>query len=122
MNPLATPHPAPPPNLAPTGDLEIQVAGVDDLAWFTQQLADQHYLGAGRRDIAEIVRFATKLSQKQRRLLGLPRQKTTRAFYKVPTYTVFYQVLTRLNADAFATLVHDWLQARAGTLPAALAL
>lgn len=77
---------------------------------------------AGRRDIAEIVRFATTLMQKQRRLLGLPRRKGTHAFYQVPSYTVFYQVLTRLDATAFAALIDQWLQTRAGTLPHALAL
>jgi hypothetical protein len=40
----------------------------------------------------------------------------------VPAYGVFYQVLTRLDNEAFATLLSDWLQARAGTLPQALAL
>ena len=77
---------------------------------------------AGRRDIAELARFAQTLSQPQRRLLGLPRKKATKAFYQVPTYAVFYAVLTRLDNEAFATLLCDWLQARAGTLPAALAL
>ena len=77
---------------------------------------------AGRREIAEIVRFATTLTQPQRRRLGLPRKKGTRAFYKVPGYDVFYQVLTRMDPEAFAALLTDWLRARAGTLPAALAL
>lgn len=77
---------------------------------------------AGRREIAEIARFATTLHPRQRRLLGLPRRKGTQAFYEVPAYGVFYQVLTRLDQEAFATLLSDWLQARAGTLPQALAL
>ena len=77
---------------------------------------------AGRRDIAEIARFATTLHPRQRRLLGLPRRKGTQAFYEVPAYGVFYAVLTRLDNEAFATLLGDWLQARAGTLPQALAL
>jgi hypothetical protein len=77
---------------------------------------------AGRRDIAELARFARTLRPPQRRLLGLPRKAGTKAFYQVPTYSVFYQVLTRLDNEAFATLLHDWLQARAGTLPQALAL
>jgi len=77
---------------------------------------------AGRREIAEIVRFATTLSQPQRRRLGLPRKKGTRAFYKVPGYDVFYQVLTRMDAEVFAALLTGWLGSRAGTLPAALAL
>lgn len=77
---------------------------------------------AGRRDIAEIARFATTLHPRQRRLLGLPRRQGTQAFYEVPAYGVFYQVLTRLDHEAFATLLGDWLQAHAGTLPQALAL
>jgi hypothetical protein len=76
----------------------------------------------GRREIAEIVRFATTLNQPQRRRLGLPRKKGTRAFYKVPGYDVFYQVLTRMDPEAFAARLTDWLRSRAGTLPAALAL
>lgn len=76
---------------------------------------------AGRREIAEIARYATTLTQAQRRRLNLPRKRGTR-FYQVPGYGVFYQVLTRMDPDAFATLLTEWLQARAGTLPAALAL
>lgn len=77
---------------------------------------------AGRRDIAELARFATTLRPPQRRLLGLPRRQGTRAFYEVPRYGVFYAVLTRLDSEAFAALLHNWLQAHAGTLPQALAL
>jgi Domain of unknown function (DUF4338)/DDE_Tnp_1-associated len=77
---------------------------------------------AGRREIAEIVRFAKSLRQPQRRRLGLPRKKGTRAFYKVPGYDVFYQVLTRMDPEAFAALLTQWLRSRAGALPAALAL
>jgi hypothetical protein len=77
---------------------------------------------AGRREIAEIVRFAKSLRQPQRRRLGLPRKKGTRAFYKVPGYDVFYQVLTRMDPEAFAARLTQWLRSRAGTLPAALAL
>lgn len=77
---------------------------------------------AGRRDISQIARFAQTLSQRQRAFLGLPVKKATRAFRQVPGYGVFYQVLTRMDPEAFATLLSDWLLARAGTLPAALAL
>lgn len=77
---------------------------------------------AGRREIAEIARFATSLTQPQRRQLALPRKKGTRAFYSVPGYGVFYEVLTRMEPEAFATLLSEWLQNRAGTLPQALAL
>lgn len=77
---------------------------------------------AGRREIAEIARFATTLTQGQRRQLGLPRKKGTRAFYSVPGYGVFYEVLTRMDPEPFAALLSGWLQAEAGTLPQALAL
>jgi hypothetical protein len=77
---------------------------------------------AGRREIAEIARFATTLTQPQRRRLGLPRKKGARAFYEVPGYGVFYQVLTRMDSEAFARLLNGWLQSRSGTLPQALAL
>lgn len=77
---------------------------------------------AGRREIAEMVRFATTLSQPQRQRLGLPRKKGTAAFYKVPGYDVFYQVLTRMDSEKFAARLTQWLSARSGTLPAALAL
>jgi hypothetical protein len=77
---------------------------------------------AGRREIAEIARFATTLAQPQRRRLNLPLKKGTRAFYEVPGYGVFYQVLTRMDPEAFASRLNDWLQRQAGTLPVALAL
>jgi hypothetical protein len=77
---------------------------------------------AGRREIAEIARFAQSLRQSQRRRLGLPRKKGTRAFYSIPGYGVFYEVLTRMDSEAFASLLSGWLQSRAGTLPQALAM
>lgn len=77
---------------------------------------------AGRREIAEIARFATTLSQPQRRRLGFPRKKGTQAFWQVPSYSVFYQVLTRMDPEAFAKLLSGWLQGRAGSLPGALAM
>lgn len=77
---------------------------------------------AGRREIAEIARFAKTLTQPQRRRLGLPLKKGTRAFYQVPGYDVFYQMLTRMDPEAFAQLLSQWLLARAGTLPQALAM
>lgn len=77
---------------------------------------------AGRREIAEIARFATTLSQRQRHLLGLPRKKTPKAFYRVPTYSVFYALLTQLDGEAFAAHLAAWLQAHAEALPQALAM
>ena len=76
---------------------------------------------AGRRDVSEIVRFASTLTPSQRRQLGLPFKKGTR-FYQVPAYGVFYAVLTRMDAEAFAARLSQWLLARAGTLPQSLAM
>jgi hypothetical protein len=123
----------------PAGLLPLKLADVDSLLQTLRHAPDprdtntQYRTGpvltlvamallAGRREIAEIVRFATTLTQAQRRRLGLPRKRGTRAFYKVPGYDVFYQVLTRMDPEPFATLLTTWLQARAGSLPQALAL
>ncbi len=40
----------------------------------------------------------------------------------MPTYSVFYDVLTRLDPEPFAALLSGWLGTHAGTLPGALAL
>ncbi len=124
---------------APSGTLPVPVADLDSLLDVFCHAPDprdantRYRIGpvltlialallAGRREIAEIARFATTLTPLQRRRLGLPRKRGTRRFYQVPGYGVFYQVLTRLDAEAFATLLTGWLQARAGRWPAALAL
>lgn len=76
----------------------------------------------GARDVAQIARFATRLKPLQRAALSLPIRKGTRRFYEVPTYSVFYQVLIRMDPEAFARTLNAWLAAQAGTLPAALCL
>jgi hypothetical protein len=123
---------------APAGQLPIKEPELDSLREVfvkapDQRAANTQYrtapvltlialaLLAGRREIAEMARFATRLTQPQRRRLGLPRKRGTR-FYKVPGYSVFYQMLTRMDPEAFATLLSSWLTQRAGTLPQALAL
>lgn len=52
----------------------------------------------------------------------MPLKKGTKRFYQVPGYDVFYQVLTRMDPEAFAALLTGWLQQHRGQLPAALAL
>jgi hypothetical protein len=76
----------------------------------------------GARQISEIARFASRLRPLQRRDLGLPLKKGTKAFYEVPSYGVFYNMLTRLDPSAFAKVLTDWLHQQQGTLPGALAL
>lgn len=124
---------------APSGTLPVQAQQLDSLLEMFRQAPDprddntRYRIGpvltlialallAGRREIAEIARFATTLTPPQRRRLGLPIKKGTRRFYQVPGYGVFYQVLTRMDPEGFAALLNSWLQARVGTLPAALAL
>src|SRR5512140_709427 len=124
---------------APTGTLPIKAEQADSLMEVFRQAPDPRgsntryrpysvltviamALLAGRREIAEIARFATTLSQPQRRQLGFPRKKGTQGFWQVPSYSVFYQVLTRMDPEAFAQVLSGWLESRAGTLPGALAL
>lgn len=76
----------------------------------------------GRREITEIVRFAQSVPQSLRHRLGLPLKKGTKAFYCVPGYSVFYQVLRRLDPQAFNDVLNQWLLQHASQLPQALAL
>lgn len=76
----------------------------------------------GARQISEIARFATRLTPGQRAELGLPIRKGTRRFYEVPSYDVFYDVLTRMDPEPFAALLSGWLGRQSGSLPGALAL
>jgi predicted transposase YbfD/YdcC len=124
---------------APSGTLPINAGQLDSLLDVFRKAPDprdtntRYRIGpvltliamallAGRREIAEIARFATTLTQPQRRRLGLPLKKGTRAFYEVPGYGVFYQVLTRMDPEAFATRLNEWLLGQADALPQALAL
>lgn len=77
---------------------------------------------AGARQISEIARFATRLTPQQRAALRLPRKKGTRAFYQVPGYSVFYEVLSRMDSDAFARLLSQWLGQQHAELPGVWAL
>jgi hypothetical protein len=68
-----------------------------------------------------IVRLAQKLTQAQRRQLRLPRKKGTK-FWRVPGYDVFRQVLHRIDWEALARRLTQWLQAHAGERPRTLAV
>jgi hypothetical protein len=124
---------------APSGTLPVKAQQLDSLLDVFRQAPDprrdntSYRIGpvltlialallAGRRDIAEMARFATTLTPPQRRRLGLPIKKGTRRFYQVPGYGVFYQVLTRMDPEAFALRLSAWLESQSGMLPAALAL
>jgi len=77
---------------------------------------------AGRRSVADIARFANSLTPAQRRSLGLPLKPGRRRFYEVPGYSVFYQLLGRMDPEAFAAILTRWLAENAGALPQVLAL
>ena len=124
---------------APSGTLPVKVEQMDSLLDVFRRAPDprerntRYRIGpvlwitamalmAGRREIAEIARFATTLTQPLRRRLNLPLKKNTKRFHQVPAYDVFYQVLTRMDPEAFAARLTNWLQHHHGQLPAALAL
>ena len=76
---------------------------------------------SGHRDISAIHRFGQRLTQAQRKALGLPRKEGTK-FVRIPGYKVYYNLLAKLDTDAFARVLSDWLSQQAGSLPGALAL
>ena len=77
---------------------------------------------SGAKQISEIARFAQRLRPNQRAQLRLPLKRGTRRFYQVPSYSVFYQLLTRIDPEEFASMLSDWLTQEEGHLPGVLAL
>jgi hypothetical protein len=77
---------------------------------------------SGHGNLVQIVRFANRLRNDQRKELGLPRFSPDSSYRKVPSYKVFYNLLRQLDVDAFAQCLSGWLSKHSGTLPAALAL
>jgi len=75
----------------------------------------------GAVHLSTIVRTAQKLSQAQRLHLQLPFKKGTR-FRAVPGYDVFREVLRRVDLEALAAVLTQWLQSHAGQLPRTLAV
>jgi hypothetical protein len=77
---------------------------------------------SGHYNLVQIVRFANRLRNDQRRELGLPRFSPDSSYRKIPSYKVFYNLLRKLDVDAFARILSHWLAEQSGTLPTALAL
>jgi hypothetical protein len=77
---------------------------------------------SGHTNLVQIVRFANRLRNDQRKELGLPRFAADSSYRKVPSYKVFYNLLRQLDIDAFAQCLSAWLAKHTGSLPAALAL
>jgi hypothetical protein len=77
---------------------------------------------SGCRNLSEIHRFGQRLKPKHRARLGLPRNRRYPKLFEVPSYQVYYNLLSKLPLDQFAQGLNDWLQAGRGRLPAALAM
>lgn len=77
---------------------------------------------SGHRNLVQIVRFAKRLRNDQRKELGLPLFKKGSSYRKVPSYKVFYNLLRKIDIEAFAHCLSEWLAQHAGNLPRALAL
>lgn len=75
----------------------------------------------GAIHLSTILRTAQKLNQNQRARLRLRFKKGTR-FRAIPGYDVFREVLRRVDLDALARVLTQWLQAHAGQLPRTLAV
>jgi len=76
----------------------------------------------GCRQISEIHRFASRLTQMQRMKIGLPLKKWKGTFREIPGYHVFYQLLRNVEPGHMASVLTQWLQQQAGALPGALAM
>ena len=120
------------------GQMPVKTAQMNSLSQALHRVADprarnrQFPLGAvlsviamallsGVRDISQIHRFSWRLSPKQREALGFRLQPGRKAF-RMPGYSVYWSILGKLDLDAFANILSDWLSAHHGSLPAALAL
>ena len=80
----------------------------------------------GGTSLSAIVRHAQRLTQAQLRTLGIRGKRRAPGskvwIYTVPNYEVFRDLLCRIDLDAFARILSEWLSAHRGTLPSRLAL
>ena len=75
----------------------------------------------GHVHLNPIVRQASRLSQQQRRTLRLPMKKGGK-FRQVPCYDVYREILRRVDLEALAAALTEWMQSHAGELPRNLAV
>jgi len=75
----------------------------------------------GRQRPADFVRLAQQLNARQREALGYYRPPGKKARV-APGNDVFYTLLGRVDPQALAAVLNEWLQTQHGQLPAALAL
>jgi len=75
----------------------------------------------GRQRPADFVRLAQQLNARQRERLGYYRRPGKKARV-APGRDVFYSLLERVDPQALAGVLNEWLQTQHGQLPPALAL
>jgi len=75
----------------------------------------------GADNLNAILRAAARLTQAQRRQLGLRRRRGS-ASTQIPGYETFRDLLARLDIEALGCVLTVWLGEHRGTLPAHLAL
>ena len=77
---------------------------------------------SGHKDLKAIMRFAERMTLPQRKKLALPGFEKGSRYKKIPSYTAVYNLLTKLDLDAFSQQLSEWLAQHRGSLPVALAM
>jgi hypothetical protein len=75
----------------------------------------------GHKGVKAFTRFGQRLTNAQRRTLGVPRREATN-YRPAPSYKVYYNLLRTLDLEEFARVLSDWLQSQRDRLPVSLAL
>lgn len=91
-------------------------------------------VAAGGKDLKDVVSFVKRLTDKQLKELGCPRQKDVNnkpidGKYVCPSYTAFHHLLTHkdkagrrdFDLESYAEHLSNWMTAQAGKLPRQLA-
>jgi hypothetical protein len=75
----------------------------------------------GAVHISELHRAGQRLSQKQREHIGLRRKRGTK-FYPAPSYSVYRDLLGKLDVKKMSEIFNLWLDEHEGILPRSLAM
>ena len=75
---------------------------------------------AGNKNLAEIQRYASLLTIKQRKRIGFPAGKTNN--YKPPSYNCIKNLLQKIDPHLFSDCINQWFEQNEGILDAQLAL
>jgi hypothetical protein len=71
--------------------------------------------------ISDIIRVAWRLNQRQREALYLPQKPGTK-FRAVPSVHTLYDLLKRIDSEALASALTEWISAERAALPAVVAM